>query len=65
LLSTLRRLHVHVVQMRGGRPGGWAMLEIDDSAHMVREVASQHDTHSLPVVAELADPADCSLSARA
>ena len=88
--SPLRRVHVRVLRCHGGRPGGWATLEIDDAAHTVREVkkavgyplsaisqaflpiadsrqptASHHDTHPLPLVAELADPAARSISARA
>jgi protein ImuA len=64
-LDFFRRVHVRVLRMRGGRAGGSATLEIDDAAYTIREVSSNHDAHPLPVVAELADPADCSLSARA
>jgi hypothetical protein len=60
-----RHVRVRVLRLRGGRAGSWTTLEIDDAAHTVREVNSQHDTHPLPVVTELADPAGRSLSARA
>ena len=56
-----RRVQVRLLHCRGGRAGGSAMLEIDDAAYIVREVSSTHDTHPLPVVAELADPAGRSL----
>jgi hypothetical protein len=64
-LSPFRRLEVRVLRLRGGRAGSWATLEIDDAAHTVREVNSQHDTHPLPVVTKLADPTGRSRSARA
>ena len=64
-LPFARRVQVQVLKTHGGRPGGSANLEIDDATYTVREVSPQHDAHSLPVVAELADPADRSMSARA
>ena len=63
--SFSRQIQIRVLRTRGGRPGGFTTLEIDDAAYIVREVSSIHDTHPLPVVAELADPADRSLPARA
>jgi len=65
--SFCRCIEVRVLRSRGGRAGNWTTLEIDDAAHTVREVKEghQHDTHSLPLVAQLADPAAPSLSARA
>jgi protein ImuA len=63
--SFSRRVRIHVVRTRGGRGGGWTTLEIDDAAHAVRDVSSNHDTHPLPVARELADPADRSFPARA
>ena len=65
-LDSLRRVRIQVLRTRSGRPGGWAMLEIDDAAHTIQEAsANQHAPHPLPVVTELADPADRSRSARA
>jgi protein ImuA len=58
-----RRVQVRVLRLRGARPGGSVTLEIDDAADIVREVT--YDTLPLPVVAQLADPAARSLSARA
>ena len=49
-LDSLRRVQVHVLRTRGGRAGGFATLEIDDVAHIVREASSHHDTHPVPVV---------------
>jgi hypothetical protein len=63
--SFSRHIRIHILRTRGGRPGGWTTLEIDDAAHAVREVSSKHDTHPLPVARELADPADRSFPARA
>jgi hypothetical protein len=63
--SDLRHIQVRVLRCHPGRAGGLATLEIDDVTRMVREVSSTHDTHSLPVVAKLADSASRSLSARA
>jgi protein ImuA len=85
-----RPLSVSVLHLRGGRAGGSVLVEIDEAAHDVREVAGavsdrlsavgqnvrpradsqqprafSHDTHPLPVVAELADPAAGAHSARA
>jgi protein ImuA len=63
-----RRIHVRVLRCHGGCPGNSAYLEIDDATHVIREVnpevpgptysalSPNNDTHSLPVVAELADP---------
>jgi hypothetical protein len=65
LHAPCRRVHIRVLRLHGGRAGGSATLEIDDAAYTVREVASQHDTHSLPVVSKLADSADRSRPARA
>jgi protein ImuA len=62
-------LFVSVLHVRGGRSGGSVCVEIDEAAHEVREVkqpkAFSHDPHPLPVVAELADSAARSQSARA
>jgi hypothetical protein len=63
--SCCRQVRIHVLRTRGGRPGDWTTLEIDDAAYAVREVSSNHDTHPLPVARELADPADRSFPARA
>jgi hypothetical protein len=63
--SSCRCVHVQVLRCHGDRPGKSALLEIDDVAHRVREVDANHDTHPLPLVAELADPATRSSSARA
>jgi hypothetical protein len=60
-----RRVRVGVLRLRGGRAGSWTTLEIDDAAYTLREVNSQHDTHPLPMAAELADPTGRSFSARA
>ena len=64
-LDFLRRIQVRVLRTRGGRSGRSVMLEIDDATYTVREVSLSHGTHPLSVVAELADPASRSLSARA
>ena len=63
--SPLRRVQIRVLRCSGGRPGDSTTLEIDDAAHAVREVDANDDTHPLPLVAELADPAAGSNSARA
>jgi hypothetical protein len=63
--SFSRRIRIHVLRTRGGRPGDWTTLEIDDAAYTVREVSSNHDAHPLLVARELADPADRSFPARA
>jgi hypothetical protein len=65
LSGFIRRVHVHVLRLRGGRAGGWAALEIDDATYTVQEVTSQHVAHPLSVVSKLADPTDRSMSARA
>jgi hypothetical protein len=65
LSGFLRQIQVRVLRMRGGRAGRVAMLEIDDATYTVREVTSQHDTHPLSVVTELADPTSRSMSAQA
>jgi hypothetical protein len=64
-LDSLRHVHVRVLRTRGGRPGGSAILDIDDATHSVREASTNHVPHPLPVAAELADPAAPSRSARA
>ncbi len=64
-LDFLRRIQVRVLRTRGGQSGRSVMLEIDDAIYNVREVSLSHDTHPLSVVAELADPASRSMSARA
>jgi protein ImuA len=64
-LTLRRRVHVHITRTRGARPGGHVIFEIDDAAHTVHEAISTHDTHPLPVVTELADPATAAVSARA
>jgi protein ImuA len=68
LSSSVRRVQVRVLRSHGGRPGSSACLEIDETAHAIREVnsgvsrfthstvATNDDAHPLPVVAELADP---------
>jgi hypothetical protein len=60
-----RQSQVRVLRLRSGRPDQRVMLVIDDATYTVREVTSQHDAHPLSVVAELADPASRSKSARA
>jgi hypothetical protein len=65
LSGSARQVRVRMVRCHAGRPGGTTLLEIDDAAHTVREVNSQHDTHPMPVVTELADPTGRSRSARA
>jgi hypothetical protein len=60
-----RYLRVRLLRCRSGRPRGSTTLEIDDTAHAVREVSSNYDTRPLSVARELADPADRSLPARA
>ncbi len=90
LPAPCRLAQVSVLHLRGGRAGGSVLIEIDEAAHDVREVAGavsdrlsavgqnirpradsqqprafSHDTHPLPVVAELADPAAGAHSARA
>jgi hypothetical protein len=60
-----RRIQARVLRTRGGRSGRSVMLEIDDAVYNVREVSLSHGTHPLSVVAELADPASRSMSARA
>ncbi len=64
-LDSSRRVRVSVLRCRGGRAGNSALLEIDDAAHTLQEVTVHHAPHSLPLVAELADPAARSISARA
>jgi protein ImuA len=64
-LHPLRHIQVEVLRVRTGRAGSKVTLAIDDTAHTVREVNAQHDTHPLPVARELADPADRSFPARA
>jgi hypothetical protein len=54
-LSAVRCLQVYVLRCRQGRAGGVACVEIDDAAHVVREVRVSHDAHPVPVVAELAN----------
>jgi hypothetical protein len=61
----LRRVQVQVLRVRNGRPANKVTLGIDDTIHTVHEVNPRHDAHPLPVVAELADPADRSFPARA
>jgi hypothetical protein len=41
------------------------ILELDDTTHTVREAATTHDAHPLPMAAQLADPAARAISARA
>jgi protein ImuA len=72
-----RRVEVRVLRCHGGRPGSSTFLEIDDAAHAIREVnlgvsrlthstvATNDDSHPLPVVAELADPTALPFSAEA
>lgn len=50
-------LLVSLSHCRGGRAGRSVLVEIDEAAHHVRDVAIHHDTHPLSVVTELADPA--------
>jgi protein ImuA len=50
-------LLVSLSHCRGGRAGKSVLVEIDEAAHRVRDVAIHHDTHPLSVVTELADPA--------
>ena len=65
LPAPCRSVQVSLLRLRGGRSGGSVLLAIDDAAHEVREIVTQHDTRPLPVVAELADPAAAAHSARA
>ncbi|HJQ81766.1 MAG TPA: hypothetical protein VJ828_17510, partial [Lacipirellulaceae bacterium] len=65
LPAPCRRVQVRLLRCRGGQSGGFTTLEIDDTAHAVRDVSSNYDTHPLPVARELADPADRSFPARA
>jgi hypothetical protein len=65
LSAPCRLVQVSLLRSHGGRSGGSVLVEIDEAAHDVREIVTYHDTHSLPVVAELADPATHSHSARA
>jgi hypothetical protein len=60
-----RRLQVRIMHCHGGRTGGSAMLEINDTTYIIREPSPTYATHPLPMVAELADPAGRSLPARA
>jgi protein ImuA len=60
-----RLLQVFLLRARGGRAGGSVLVEIDEAAHDVREIVTQHAPHPLPVVTELADPAAHSHPARA
>jgi hypothetical protein len=55
--NSYRCVQVRVLRCRHGRAGGAAWLGIDDTAHLVREVKVDHDTHPVPVAAELADSA--------
>jgi hypothetical protein len=64
-LPFARRIQVRILRTRGGRAGASAAVEIDDVTYTVRDVSLNHDTHPLPVVAELADPADRSFPVRA
>jgi hypothetical protein len=54
-LNACRLLRIHLLRCRHGRAGGVVGVEIDDAAHVVREVRVSHDAHPVPVVAELAD----------
>jgi hypothetical protein len=58
-----RCVQVSLLRAHGGRSGGSVLVEIDEAAHDVQEIVTHHDTHPLPVVAELADPATRSHSA--
>jgi hypothetical protein len=60
-----RRVQVRISRLRSNRPGGSIIFEIDDTAHIVREVTPNHDALPLSLVAKLADPTAASLSARA
>jgi hypothetical protein len=60
-----RRVQVQILRCHNGRAGGSAALEIDDAAYIVREANSTYDTHPLPVVSELGEPAGHPFSARA
>jgi hypothetical protein len=50
-------LSISLSHCRGGRAGRSVLVEMDEAAHHVRDVAIHHDTHPLSVVTELADPA--------
>ncbi|MGE3242667.1 MAG: ImuA family protein [Pirellulales bacterium] len=66
--SPRRLLQVSLLHVRGGRSGGSVCVEIDEAAHEVREartLATHHDSHPLPVVTELANPASGPRPARA
>lgn len=60
-----RFIYVRVAHCHGGRAGSSTMLQIDDVARAVRQMSSTHVTHSLPMAAELADPASRPWPARA
>jgi len=64
-LDSLGRVQVHITRCHSGRAGGLVTLEIDDASHTIQETKLPHAPHPLPVVAELADSAGHSLSARA
>lgn len=60
-----RFIEVRVVHCHGGRPGDSAALEIDDASYTVRQARSIHDSLSLCLATELADPTGRSRPARA
>ncbi len=60
-----RLIQLTTLHCRGGRAGKTARIAIDDVNHTLQEARSTHDSHSLPMVAELADSTRYSHSARA
>jgi protein ImuA len=59
-----RLVQVRLTHCHSGRSGAAVALEIDDVSRTVQPMSSTHDTHALPVVAELGDSASHSLPAR-
>jgi hypothetical protein len=60
-----RFLQIRLTHCHSGRSGAAVALEIDDVSRTVQPMSSTHDTHALPVVAELGDSASHLLPARA
>src|SRR5207237_151479 len=52
LSFSVRRVEVRMLRCHAGCPGSSAWLDIDDVAHVIREVNVDHDSHPLPMVAE-------------
>jgi len=45
--SFSRRVQIQVLRTRGGRPGGWAALEIDDATHTIREIEEDYQLSAI------------------